>query len=65
MTRDKFGTFAGPRYRLFNGRTMRPTRLLLLQDSLTNETPGWVWYHEDGTVDEDWTGTFKDGVKVE
>ena len=24
----------------------------------------WVCYHEIGTVDENWTGTFKDGVKV-
>ena len=25
----------------------------------------WVWYNEDGTVDEEYTGPFKDGVKVE
>ena len=24
----------------------------------------WEGYHEDGTVDEQWTGTFKNGVKV-
>jgi antitoxin component YwqK of YwqJK toxin-antitoxin module len=25
----------------------------------------WVYYNEDGTVNEAYTGTFKDGVKVE
>ena len=25
----------------------------------------WVKYREDGTVDETWTGTYKDGVKVD
>ena len=24
----------------------------------------WVEYHEDGTVNEEYTGTYKDGVKV-
>ena len=24
----------------------------------------WFDYHKDGTVDEKWTGTFKNGVKV-
>jgi antitoxin component YwqK of YwqJK toxin-antitoxin module len=25
----------------------------------------WISFNEDGTVDEGWTGTWKDGVKVE
>ena len=24
----------------------------------------WEGYHKDGTVDEKWTGTFKNGVKI-
>ena len=24
----------------------------------------WVSYNKDGTVDEDWTGTYKDGKKI-
>jgi antitoxin component YwqK of YwqJK toxin-antitoxin module len=30
-----------------------------------NRDGPWVYYNRDGTVDEEWTGTFKDGVKVD
>ena len=43
------GTVTGPRQgKLKNGKEEGP----------------WVWYNEDGTVNEEYTETYKDGEKV-